>query len=324
MLLAGDIGGTKSRLAIFADGADPRQPLAEEVLSSGQFSGIEALIRAFLKRTNRSADRACFAIAGPVIKGRAAVTNLPWIAEAEAIRREFGFRSVCLLNDLAATVRAVPLLEPRELHTLSQGEPAAQGVIAVIAPGTGLGGAFLTREGTRPMEHASEGGHADFAAGNPLEEDLLRELRKEFDHVSYERVCSGPGLWRIYRFLRERRTAAEPARLAARLAAAADPVQVLVEAALTEKTGICVQTVSLFCSILGAEAGNLALKTLATGGVYIGGGIAPRLLPFLDEGPFLTAFRRKGRMADLLFRMPVHVILEPRAALIGAASFFLF
>ena len=320
MLLAGDIGGTKSRLAIFADGADPRRPLAEEVLPSGRFTGIEALIRAFLKRTNRSADRACFAIAGPVINGRAAVTNLPWIAEAEAIRREFGFQSVRLLNDVAATARAVPLLEPRELHTLCPGEPAAEGVIAVIAPGTGLGEAFLTREGTQRLEHASEGGHADFAAGDSMEEDLLRELREEFDHVSYERVCSGPGLWRIYRFLRGRRPAEEPAWFAVRLAEAVDPVPVLIEAALTEKTGICVRTMRLFCSILGAEAGNLALKTLATGGVYIGGGIAPRLLPFLEEGPFLAAFRRKGRMADLLFRMPVHMILEPRAALIGAAD----
>ncbi len=226
MLLAGDIGGTKSRLAIFADGADPRRPLLEEILPSGRFSGIEALIRAFLKRTNLTADRACFAIAGPVINGRAAVTNLPWIVEAETIRREFGFRSVRLLNDLAATARAVPLLEPRELHTLCPGEPAAAGAIAVIAPGTGLGEAFLTRDGKRRREHASEGGHADFAPGSPLETDLLRELRKEFDHVSYERVCSGPGLWRIYRFLRERGTAEEPARLAGRLAGADDPVQV--------------------------------------------------------------------------------------------------
>jgi glucokinase len=319
MLLAGDIGGTKSRLAIFADGANPRQPLAEEVLPSSRYSGIEALIRAFLKRTNLTADRACFAIAGPVMNGRAAVTNLPWIAETGVIRREFGFRSVRLLNDLAATVRAVPLLEPRDLHTLCPGEPVAQGIIAVIAPGTGLGEAFLTRQGKRRLEHASEGGHADFAPGSPLETNLLRELRKEFDHVSYERVCSGPGLWRIYRFLRERGTA-EPSWLAGRLAGAKDPVPILVDAALTEKTGICVRTVSLFCSILGAEAGNLALKTLATGGVYIGGGIAPRILPFLEEGTFLAAFRRKGRMADLLFRIPVHVILEPRAALIGAAS----
>jgi glucokinase len=190
----------------------------------------------------------------------------------------------------------------------------------VIAPGTGLGEAFLTREGTRRREHPSEGGHADFAPGSLLEADLLRELRKEFDHVSYERVCSGPGIWRIYRFLRERDSAEEPTWLAGRLAGADDPVPVLVEAALTEKTGIRVQTVSLFCSILGTEAGNLALKTLAAGGVYIGGGIAPRILPFLEEGAFLAAFRRKGRMSDLLFRMPVHVILEPRAPLIGAVD----
>ena len=211
MLLAGDIGGTKSRLAIFADDADPRKPLAEEVLPSGRFSGIEALIRAFLKRTNLAADRACFAIAGPVINGRAAVTNLPWIAEAETIRRQFGFRSIRLLNDVTATARAVPLLEARELHTLCPGEPAADGAIAVIAPGTGLGEAFLTQDGTRRREHASEGGHADFAPGSPLETDLLRGLRKEWGHVSYERVCSGPGLWQIYRFLRGRRPAEEPA-----------------------------------------------------------------------------------------------------------------
>jgi glucokinase len=324
MLLAGDIGGTKSRLAIFADGADPRQPLAEEVLPSGRFSGIGALIRAFLERTNLTPDRACFAIAGPVIAGRVATTNLPWIAETETIRREFGFRSVSLLNDLAATVRAVPLLEPGELHTLSPGEPDSGGVIAVIAPGTGLGEAFLIREGARWQEHATEGGHADFAAVSALEAKLLRELEKEFDHVSYERVCSGPGILRLYRFLQKRSRAEEPAGFAARLAAAADPGQAIVEEALAQKNSVCVKAIRLFCSILGAEAGNLALKTLSTGGVYIGGGIAPRLLPFLEEEEaFLTAFRRKGRMADLLSRMPVHVILEPRAALIGAASFSL-
>jgi glucokinase len=323
MLLAGDIGGTKSRLAVFADGADPRRPVAEEVFPSGRFSGIGVLIREFLKRTDLMADRACFAIAGPVAAGRATATNLPWIVEADTIRQEFGFRSVRLLNDLAATVRAVPLLESGELYTLCPGEPADDGVIAVIAPGTGLGEAFLTREGARLLEHASEGGHVDFAAGNALEEDLLRDLRKEFDHVSYERVCSGPGILRLYRFLRGRSRAKESAGFAAKMAAAADPVQVIVEEALAKKRGICVRAIRLFCSILGAEAGNLALKTLSTGGIYIGGGIAPRLLPFLEEEAFLAAFRRKGRMAGLLSRMPVHVILEPRAALIGAASFSL-
>ncbi|MDP1991139.1 MAG: glucokinase, partial [Syntrophales bacterium] len=313
MLLAGDIGGTKSRLAVFAEGGSPRTPLKEEVLQSDRFSGIEVLVREFLKRNNLSADRASLAIAGPVINGRAAVTNLPWIADAEAIRRTFGFHSVRLLNDLAATARAVPLLLPAELHTLNPGEPAAGGAIAVIAVGTGLGEAFLTWEGGRYREHASEGGHADFAPAGPLETDLLRELQKEMDHVSYEAVCSGPGLGRLYRFLRDRKAAVEPSWLAERLTKAADAAPVIVDAALTEKDGLCIRTVRLFVSILGAEAGNLALKTLAAGGVYLGGGIAPRIIPFLDEGPFLAAFRRKGKMADLLFRMPVHVIIEPRA-----------
>jgi glucokinase len=320
MLLAGDIGGTKSRLAVYADGGNPREPLAEELLPSERFGGIEALIREFLKRSALSAERACLAIAGPVINGRAAVTNLPWIADAEQIRRTFGFRSVRLLNDLAATARAVPLLEPAELHTLSPGESAAGGAIAVIAPGTGLGEAFLTWDGTRYREHASEGGHADFAPGSPIEIELLRELRKESDHVSYEALCSGPGLGRLYRFLRVKGPEKEPAWLAARLAEAVDYAPIIVETALADTSPLCCRTVRLFISILGAEAGNLALKTLAAGGVYLGGGIAPRIIPFLEERPFLDAFRRKGRMTDLLYRMPVHVILEPRAALIGAAD----
>jgi glucokinase len=318
MLLAGDIGGTKSRLAIFDRGADPRRPLAEETLPSGRYSGMEELIRAFFERTGLSAERACFAIAGPVIGGRSAVTNLPWIADAAAVRRTFGFASVRFLNDLAATARAVPLLTPAEIRTVSCGEPEAKGVIAVIAPGTGLGEAFLTSRGRRRQEHATEGGHADFAPRTPLQEELLKALRNEHGHVSYERVCSGPGIGRIYRFLKGRGMA-EPASLAAKLSGMDDPVPAIVETALAQKSGICFETLNLFSAILGAEAGNLALKTLATGGVYIGGGIAPRILPFLTAGPFLSAFREKGRMADLLCRIPVHVIVEPRAALMGAA-----
>lgn len=320
MLLAGDIGGTKSRLAVFAEGGNPREPIAEALLPSASFDGIEPLIREFLDGRGFAPVRACLAVAGPVIAGRAAVTNLPWIADAEQIRRTFGFREVCLLNDLAATARAVPLLRPAELRSLSAGNPAAGGAIALIAPGTGLGEAFLTWDGARYREHATEGGHADFAPGSPLEMDLLRDLGREIDHVSYETVCSGPGMGRLYRFLREQGADEEPAELAARLAEAADPAPIIVEAALADGSPLCVRTVRLFVSILGAEAGNLALKTLATGGVYIGGGIAPRIIRFLEEGQFLAAFRRKGPMADLVFRIPVQAILEPRAALIGAAD----
>jgi len=320
MLLAGDIGGTKSRLAVFADGGNPRESLAEEILPSGDFGGIEPLIGEFLKGRALTPERVCLAVAGPVAAGRALLTNLPWVADAEQIRRAFGFRSVTLLNDLAATARAVPLLKPAELHRLSAGEPVAEGTIALIAPGTGLGEAFLTWDGARYREHATEGGHADFAPGNALEMELLRELGRESDHVSYETICSGPGLGRLYRFLRGRGAEEEPAGIVARLAEAADPAPIIVEAALADASPLCSRTVRLFASILGAEAGNLALKTLATGGIYLGGGIAPRIIPFLEEGLFLAAFRRKGPMADLLLRMPVHAILEPRAALIGAAD----
>jgi glucokinase len=320
MLLAGDIGGTKSRLAVFRRGGDLRAPLSEEVLPSARFSGIEALLREFLNRCGLCPDSAALALAGPVIDGRAAVTNLPWRADAEAIGQAFGFSSVLLLNDLEATAQAVPLLIPAELHTLCPGEGAARGAMAVIAPGTGLGEAFLTWEKGRYRARASEGGHGDFAPANALEADLLRNLRARMGHVSYETVCSGPGIVRLYRFLRDRTTKKEPPWLAERLAEAADAAPVIVDAALTEKEALCVRTVRLFVSILGAEAGNLALKTLATAGVYLGGGMAPRLLSFLEEESFLSSFRRKGPMTELLSRVPVQVIVEPRAALMGAAA----
>jgi glucokinase len=323
MLLAGDIGGTKSRLALFAEGGGVRTPLVEEVLPSGRFAGVEPLIREFIKRSTLAADRACLAIAGPVIDGRVAVTNLPWIADAESIRRAFGFKSVRLLNDLAATARAVPLLEADEYLALNAAEPTGDDTIAVIAPGTGLGEAFLTWDGQGYREHASEGGHADFAPTTPLEMDLLREHRRKADHVSYEHLCSGPGFGRLYRFLRKREGQGgvpEPEWLAEQLAGADEAGPVIVAAALERREPVCLKTVRLFVSILGAEAGNLALKTLSTGGVWLGGGIVPQILPCLEEEAFLEAFHRKGRMADLLFRMPVRVILAPRAALIGAAD----
>ncbi len=320
MLLAGDIGGTKSRLAIFAEGGGPRAPLHESSLPSARFGGIEALIRAFLKSSGFSAESASLAVAGPVIDGRAMVTNLPWIVDGEQIRRDFGLRSVRLMNDLAATVRAIPLLESADLHVLNSGEPVRGGAIAVVAPGTGLGEAFMTCDGRRFREHASEGGHADFAPADELEIELLRAARQETGHVSYETLCSGPGIGRIYRFLRDRKGRKEPSGLAARLAAAADATPIIVEEALADHGGLCGETLTRFVSILGAESGNFALKTLATGGLYLGGGIVPRIIPFLEQEGFLQAFRRKGPMADLLHRMPVQVILDPRAALIGAAD----
>jgi glucokinase len=227
------------------------------------------------------------------------------------------------MNDLEAKAQAIPLLKKRDLHTLNQGRPVKGGTIALIAPGTGLGEAFLTWDGSRYRTHPSEGGHVGFAPANRLEAELLQYIRDryQFGHVSYERVCSGLGLPTIYAFLKDRGNVEELDWLAEQLAAAEDRTPVIVNAALGKgKTcELCVTTLNIFVSILGAEAGNLALKVLATGGVYVGGGIPPRILQALDNGRFMEAFVQKGRMPGLLARIPVQVILNPRAALLGAA-----
>ncbi len=266
-------------------------------------------------------QRASFGVAGPVVNGRAAITNLPWVIDETRLKEELHLSSVLLINDLVAVASAVPHLQPDDLRTLNVGQSAAGGAIAVIAPGTGLGEAFLTWNGTRYCAHPSEGGHADFAPTTQIQLDLLAYLERQQKHVSYERVCSGLGLPHIYAYLKESGYAEEPAWLAARLAEASDPTPVIVEAALHRKPPceLASATLETFVSILGAEAGNLALKVLATGGVYLGGGIPPRILPALEDRRFMEAFRRKGRLSDLLARIPVHVIVRSGAALFGAA-----
>jgi len=321
MLLAGDIGGTKTHLAIFSPEAGPRAPLAEATFPSAHYSRLEALVREFLAQVDLKVERASFGVAGPVVAGWATITNLPWVMEETQLQKALNLSSVRLLNDLVAIAHAVPLLELADLHTLNVGQPAPGGAMAVIAPGTGLGEAFLTWDGSRYRAHASEGGHADFAPTTPFEVKLLRYLQDRFEHVSYERVCSGRGLPNIYAYLKDSGYADEPAWLAEQLAAADDPTPVIVNTALDGERPceLCVATLNAFVSILGAEAGNLALKVLASGGVYLGGGIPPRILPALEQERFMAAFRRKGRMSDLLARMPVHVILNPKVALLGAA-----
>ncbi|NIO71836.1 MAG: glucokinase [Anaerolineae bacterium] len=321
MLLAGDIGGTKTNLAIFSPEDGPRAPLAEATFPSADYPSLEALVREFLAQVDLKVEQASFGVAGPVATGRAEITNLPWVMEETQLREALNLSSVRLLNDLAAIAHAVPFLEPADLHTLNVGQPTPGGAMAVIAPGTGLGEAFLTWDGTRYRPHASEGGHADFAPTNPFEVELLRYLQERFEHVSYERVCSGRGLPNIYAYLKDSGYADEPAWLTEQLAAADDPTPTIVNAALDSERPceLCVATLNAFVSILGAEAGNLALKVLASGGVYLGGGIPPRILPTLEQKPFREAFRHKGRMSDLLARVPVHVILNPKVALLGAA-----
>lgn len=323
MILAGDIGGTKTNLAIYSFDAGPRAPLAEATFPSGDYPSLETLAREFLAGVDLPVDRAAFGVAGPVVSGQATITNLPWVMGEQQLRESLNLSSVRLLNDLLAIAHSVPALEGVDLHNLNEGEAEPGGAIAVVAPGTGLGQAYLTWDGARYRARASEGGHASFAPDAPLQVDLLRFLLGRFEHVSCERVCSGKGLPNIYSYLKESGRAKEPTWLAEQLAEADDPTPVIVRAALDgdRPCDLCIVTLNTFVSILGSEAGNMALKVLATGGVYLGGGIPPRILSALESGRFMAAFQNKGRLADLLGRIPVHVILNPKAALLGAACY---
>jgi glucokinase len=323
MLLVGDIGGTKTSLAIYPDEGGPRKPATEATYPSARYVGLDVLVRDFLSGMDCRVDRACFGVAGPVVDGRATITNLPWVLDESGLQAALGTAHVRLLNDLTAIACAVPFLVDEELHTLNAGDPAPTGALAVIAPGTGLGEAFLTWDGSRYQPQPSEGGHASFAPVSLKQVELLRYLFGRFAHVSSERVCSGSGIPNIYAFLRDSGQAREPEWLARQLATAPDPTPLIVQFALDDErpSDLCRATLETFVTILGAEAGNLALKVLATGGVYLGGGIPPRLLRLLERPAFLDAFRGKGRMAGLLDRVPIHVILNPNAALLGAACY---
>lgn len=321
MLLAGDIGATKTALALISPEAGPSAPVAQATFPSGDYPSLEAVVRAFLRQTPAAITHASFGVPGPVVGGRAHVTNLPWVVDQRRLEQELHLPSVLLMNDLVATASAVPHLRPQDVRTLQAGHREPGAAIAVIAPGTGLGEAFLTWDGQRYRAHPSEGGHTDFAPADERQAGLLAYLRRKEAHVSYERVCSGLGLPHIYAFLKESQAAEEPAWLTARLAQGHDPTPVIIEAAQSADPPcpLAAAALGIFVSALGAEAGNLALKVLATGGVYVGGGIPPRILPALIGGGFLRAFCRKGRLSDLMARIPVHVILHSSAALFGAA-----
>lgn len=321
-ILAGDIGGTKSDLAVFAAAPGRSAPIAEATYPSRRFSSLGELVRAFLRRLEVPIACAGFGVAGPVAGGAARLTNLPWELDAGALAAELGVPRVHLFNDVEALAASVPRLTALDLETLQRGAPRAGGTIALLAAGTGLGEAFLVWDGRSYRAFPSEGGHADFAPADGLQTGLLAHLAARFGHVSWERVCSGSGLPNIYGYLKERGSEAEPMWLAERLAAAADPTPVIIAAAADpERPGaLCREALSVFVAALGAEAGNLALKVLATGGLYLGGGIPRRIRPALRAGGFLRAFREKGRMAPLLGAIPVHVIVNPKAALIGAAA----
>jgi glucokinase len=321
MLLAGDIGGTKTNLALFTKDNGWREPVDEATFPSGDYASLELLVQAYLAQQKDTIDHASFGVAGPVVDGQATITNLPWKMDEKDLQGALHIPSVRLLNDLDAIAHAVPFLDKRDVATINEGQAAPEGAIAVIAPGTGLGEAFLTWNGKGYQAHSSEGGHADFAPSNPFELDLLRYLLERFPHVSYERICSGKGFPNIYAYLKDGSHAVEPDWLAAELAQAVDKTPVIMKAALDDEAPcqIAVATLNTFVSVLGAEAGNMALKVLATGGVYLGGGIPPRILPYLSGERFMQSFRNKGRLGKLLSTIPVHVILNPKIALLGAA-----
>lgn len=321
MLLAGDIGGTKTTLALLAPDGDPRHPLYQETFASADAAGLAQLVRQFLHGHTEPIDRACFGVAGPVVDGRAKITNLPWIVDVAELKRALGSAQVILLNDLEAVANAVPHLAGDELITLNAGVPEEHGPIGVIAPGTGLGEAYLTWAGRRYRAHPSEGGHGDFAPTTDQQVALFHFIHAQTPHVSYEKVCSGRGLPNLYQFLKASGVI-EPPWLAEQMAApGADPGRVIVENAFATDTPaeIARRTIHLFAIILGAEAGNMALRLLATGGIYIGGGIPPRILPALRDPDFMEAFTTKGRLTDVLARTPLRVIVDSQAALYGAA-----
>lgn len=319
MILAGDIGGTKTVLALISPEAGVEEPVQETVFPSNKYDSLVEIVAEFLEAVRGNPLAASFGVAGPVVHGRAEITNLPWVIDANEIGQQFHIPTVHLLNDLEAVATAVPHLGPHDLVTLNEGKPDPTGAIAVIAPGTGLGEAFLVWDGERHRAYPTEGGHVSFAPGTKQELELLTYLQPRFGHVSFERVCSGIGIGNIYDYMRDSGRYPEPEWLAEKLASVKDRTPVIVEAAQKKETPICRAALDLFIEILGGEAGNIALKVLATGGIYLGGGIPPRIIPDLQRETFLSNLVDKGRFRDLLQDVPVHVILNPKAALYGAA-----
>ena len=346
MIVAGDIGGTKTHLALFDWKKDRVDPIRSESFHSVDYTSLEDMLTEFLvppkppisldefgtekgeavepqpepsAEQSPKIDAACFGVAGPVIQNRCQATNLPWVIDGATLAKQFDIPRVKLLNDLEAMAYGILLLRPDEVEILNAGTPTAYNqALALIAAGTGLGESILFWNGSHYQPMPSEGGHSDFAPNNDNEIELLRHLRSHYLHVSYERVLSGPGLHAIYDYVRDSKKN-EPTWLSEQIKAG-DPAAVIAEAGLKGQADIAKQTLDLFASIYGAEAGNLALKGMTLNGVYVGGGIAPKLLAKLKDGTFMKAFTNKGRYKRLMSSIPVKVVLNQKTALLGAAS----
>jgi glucokinase len=319
MVLAGDIGGTKTHLGLFAKGK--KRPLLKvmNTYPSQEAVGLGDIVDQFLGEYGNSVDKACFGIAGPVRKGRVQTTNLAWEVSEVRLRRRFGWSEVRLINDLAATAQAIPLLEGKEVCSLNKARAEKGGTVGLVAPGTGLGMALLVCTGNGVIPVSSEGGHMDFGPNNREEVSLYQHLRERFGHVSAERVVSGPGLHYIYRWLKDSGRYKEPAWLKEKIKTS-DPPVVVTAAALKKQAPIAVAALKMFVRVFGAVAGNLALLATTTGGLYLGGGIPPKILKALTDYGFLEAFENKGRFQEFLHHVPVRVVLNDKAALLGAAQ----
>ena len=321
MILAGDIGGTSTRLAFFEVVAGRLRVAAEKTYPSVQYSGLAPIALAFVETAKLPLARACFGIAGPIRDGRVRTPNLPWVVDAGELGQVLGLEWAHLINDLEANAYGIGALGPEDFRTIQLGAPGASGNAAVVSAGTGLGEAGLYWDGTRHQPFACEGGHTDFGPRDDLEGELLVYLRNKYDgRVSYERIVSGPGLLNIYAFLRDSGRGAETPAIAAQMRED-DPSSVISRFALRGECPLCLQALDVFVSIYGAEAGNAALKFMATGGVFIGGGIAPKIIDKLAGPLFVDAFNAKARMRPLLESIPVRVILNPMTALLGAARY---
>ncbi|MGC2400370.1 MAG: glucokinase [Acidobacteriaceae bacterium] len=327
MIIAGDVGGTKVDLALCKFDRGQLATVYEQKFHARDFPGLVQVVDAFLEQCKQKLGQpadvlaACFGVPGPVRNGRLKLTNLPWILDSSQLAVELKIEHVFLINDLEANGYGIDELAPAQVLILSPGDPAAEGNRGLIAAGTGLGEAILVWDGRSYKPMASEGGHGDFAARNDEEIELLRYLTKTLGgRVSSERVISGLGLANIYAFCRDVKGLPEPQSLKDRMRSE-DPNAVIGELGESGASELCVETLNIFVSAYGAEAGNLALKILATGGMYVGGGIAPKLLKKMQDGTFMKAFTDKGRLSDLLVHTPVRLILESRAALMGAAAY---
>lgn len=322
MLLVGDLGGTNIRLAAIEPGGRTGEV---ERFETAAFNSFEAVLEGYMAHRHQPIDALCLGVAGPVTNGRAVMTNLGWELDAARLQQSYGFKQVSLINDMEAMAYAIGDLGGGDFVLLHDGKRCERGNIAVIAPGTGLGEAFIVCSEHDEVVVATEGGHTEFAPADALQDALLQYCRTLRSHVSCEFVCSGPGIAVIFRFLRERGSASLSPALAAQIDAAADPVPVIVDAAVAAGSGseLCVATLQLFVDILAAEAGNLALKVNADGGIWIAGGIAPRILSLLRRPGFVETVAAKGRMSDLVSSMPIAVVTAADAALAGAARYLL-